>query len=274
MKINYMDRILVLALFVTLASCQKDNQNPAFDPNDKGSIAITFDNVVGKQDLSLDKLNYTNASGEQFNVSFLQYYISNIRLKTAAGKEYVVPQESSYFLIKEQDVASQTITISNVPAEDYTQLTFTIGIDSARNTADVGKRIGCLDVGVDGQGKDMYWSWNSGYIFFKMEGISPQAPADPSGQNKFRYHIGGFGGYNAKTINNIKTKTLVFGTDKAQVRKNGTPKVHLNADVLKMFNGQTNVSIAKNPTVMFVAASSDVANNYADMFSFEHIHQD
>jgi len=35
----------------------------------------------------------------------------------------------------------------------------------------------------------MFWTWNSGYIFFKLEGNSPVS-TQPNG--KIEYHIGGF----------------------------------------------------------------------------------
>ena len=35
----------------------------------------------------------------------------------------------------------------------------------------------------------MYWSWQSGYIHFKLEGTSP---ACPTRQNKFQIHVGGY----------------------------------------------------------------------------------
>jgi hypothetical protein len=35
----------------------------------------------------------------------------------------------------------------------------------------------------------MYWTWQSGYINFKLEGISSLCPAR---KNKFYWHIGGY----------------------------------------------------------------------------------
>jgi hypothetical protein len=122
-----------------------------------------------------------------------------------------------------------------------------------------------------GMDAGMYWGWNSGYIFFKMEGASAAAPVDPSGQHKFRYHIGGFGGYSAATINNIKTITIDLNAGGIpKVRQGREANVHLMVDVLKLFNGTTNISIATNPTVMFSDFSVKVANNYASMFSHDH----
>lgn len=260
---------LYIAFFFALVSfsCQKDDQSAEADPNKKGSIVLEFDNVVGTNKLVLGSNQYQNAAGENFTVSMFKYYVSNIKLKTAKGTTYTVPQNESYFLINQEDAASQKVRLNNVPEGDYTELTFTIGVDSLRNTMDLNQRTGVLDPTAYG----MYWSWNSGYIFLKMEGSSPQATED----GKYRFHIGGFGGYSSQTLNNVKTITLPFGTSQAKLREGATPEVHLLVDVLKMFEGKGDrVSIAKNSTVMFNEYSKNIANNYVDMFRVDHIHNE
>lgn len=234
------------------------------------SIVLNFKNVVGNEALVLNEKLYTNASGEQFKISLLQYYISNIKLKRADGTEYVVPQDESYFLIREQNPASQTITLPNVPAGKYVGITFITGVDSLRNTMSVGRRTGCLDVG--GEGKDMYWAWNSGYIFVKMEGTSPQIPEDSLRKgHHFLYHIGLFGGMKSPTLNNIRTTTLTFEKP-LKVKENGSiSEIQLQADVLSLFNGSTNISLAQRPVVMANPFSQKVADNYAKMFSLKGI---
>jgi hypothetical protein len=195
-------------------------------------------------------------------------------LKNENGTVFTVPQDKSYFLVQESKTETQTIKIADVPAGNYTEMSFTIGVDSLRNTMDIAKRTGVLDPANNTGENSMYWSWNSGYIFLKMEGLSPLAPADGAGNKKFRYHIGGFGGYSSKTINNIKTITCKFGTSEATVRKDLTPAVHTLVDALKLFNGTTNLSIKDNSTVMFAPFSVNISANYANMFSVHHIHND
>ena len=115
----------------------------------------------------------------------------------------------------------------------------------------------------------MYWSWNAGYIFFKMEGISSAAtPAT----KLYQFHIGGFGGKTAATANNLRTVTASFGTTAAQVRKDIAPTVHVITDVLQTFS--QGVSIAKTSVVMNPAASKPIADGYAKMFKVEHVHND
>ena len=233
-----------------------------------GTLALQFDNVVGNEDMVLNTKNYKNALGEAFNISLFQYYVSNIRLVKSDGSEYIVPQNESYFLIREHDAKSQTVTLNNVPKGKYTGVRFTIGIDSLRNTADVSERKGCLDVG--GEAKDMYWAWNSGYIFVKMEGTSTAIELTEKRKKQiFLYHIGLFGGMgDKKTLNNIKLANVNFGSKKLKIKNNQTQYMVIKTDALHILNGSTNISIAKNSNVMGGPFSAKIADNYADMFRF------
>lgn len=259
---------IALSALLLMASCKKEKTVPD-NSNELAPLSVEFDNIVGGQNLQLNTGSYENSKGETFSISKLQYFISNIKVTTTNGEVYTVPQDSSYFLINENDVDTRFAKV-NVPVGDYSKIDFTLGVDSLRSTTDISERQGVLDP--SGSMEDgMYWGWNSGYIFFKLEGISPEAPVDPSGQNKFRYHIGGFGGYDAPTINNIKTFSIDLNEGGvAKVRTGREANVHLMADILKVFDGATQLSIAENPTVMFSAFSVNIANNYTGMFRHDH----
>lgn len=265
---KYYIQIFLAALLAT--GCSKDEKvNPSGEDPVKSTLSIQFDNIAGERNLQLGTGVYTNALGEQFKVDLLKYYITNIKVKNVQGVEYTVPKDSSYFLVSEADAASQFVKV-RVPEGEYASLTFILGVDSLSSVMDVSKRTGVLDPS-GGMDEGMYWEWNMGYIFFKMEGTSDLAPADPSGRRKFRYHIGGFGGYSAPTINNIKSVTIdLTKAGVAKVRAGREANVHLMVDILKMFNGATNVSIAKYPTVMFSDFSTKIAANYAQMFYHDH----
>ena len=238
--------------------------------NDQGKglvpLIIKFDNIAGSQDLELNGKLYTNTSGESFSISQLQYFVSNIKLRRIDGTEYAINPDDSYFLVQESDPATQMVKLK-VPAGDYHQLTFVLGVDSLRNTMNISKRTGVLDP-ASSMDNGMYWSWNSGYIFFKMEGESSAAPADPVGNRKFRYHIGGFGGYSAPTINNIRAISVDLGqAGIAKARKNKKPIIYVGADILKVFDATTSVSITTHPSIMFSEYSVNIANNYSKMFA-------
>lgn len=258
MKMSF--RIIPLALLSILFLT---GYKTGTEPN--AGLLVKIDNVAGDQDLKLETGLYTNAAGEQFSVSELQYFISNIELRKKGGGYYALPQDSSYFLIQENKPSTQVLNLK-VPAGEYDHIRFILGVDSVRNTMDISRRTGVLDPG-SSMDNGMYWGWNSGYIFFKMEGNSEAAPADPIGRHKFRYHIGGFGGYDAPTLNNIKTVELDLTRGEVIARSGKESVLELKADILKVFNGETNVSISQNPNVMFSRYSAKIAANYSHMFS-------
>ncbi len=267
---------LILIIFsLSLFSCEKDaDKEPEIDPNKKGMVEIKFDNIMGQDDFVLNT-EYKNAVNETFTVDMFQYYISNIVLKAEDGSEYVVPQKESYFLIKEHDAASQKVQIANVPEGNYNEVSFTVGVDSLRSTMLPAERTGVLDIGVEGAGKEMYWVWNSGYIFFKMEGNSSAIePTENNPNGRFFYHIGGFGGKESQTINNIRTVTLSLGRDAAKAREEAMPSIHIVADMAKVLGGKTNVSLRENPVVMFNPFSLKVSENYMNAFEYHHVHNE
>ncbi len=259
---------LLFCITVVMLSCNKESTPPEFSSTDKGSLELEFDNIAGGEDLALNTASYTNAVGETFSISTFKYYISNIVLKNENGTDYTIPYDESYFLVDESDAASTVVELENIPAGNYTGISFTIGVDSLKCTAPVEERTGVLDPA--GAGAGMYWSWNSGYIFLKMEGTSPVSP-----MGDFMYHIGGFGGYSSATINNVKKVSLTIpGSGKATVRTNITPDIHLLVDAKKVLNGTTNVSIKDYSMVMFNEYSVNIANNYANMFTIDHVHNE
>lgn len=258
--------LLALATISVLISCNREDE---IGPNDKNSVVLEFDNRVGTQDLVLNTQTYKNAAGEDYTVTKLNYFISNIKLKKADGTEYNVA--GKYFLIKEQDTKSQTITLSDIPAADYVSVSFLVGVDSLKSISDVAQRTGVLDPASYGD-DNMYWSWNSGYIFLKFEGTSPVVAPNAAGSRIFQIHAGGFGGRTAVTPNNLRTVKLNASGDAIQVRKNTAPTVHIFTDVAKIFAGTATIKIAERNMIHSPALAGPIANNYAQMFVIDHVH--
>lgn len=263
---------------ILFTACKKSGSTPDFNEQNLATLSVEFDNIVGGRTLTFDNtaVPYTNASGEKFTISSIQYFISNIKVTTTSGKQYTVPQDSSYFLIKGADRATRFAKVK-VPEGDYSKLTFILGVDSLRSTMPVDKRTGVLDPAAGGGhgGGGMYWGWNSGYIFFKLEGnsevITDDQQGDPTGKKQFKYHIGGFGGYSAPTINNIKTITVdLNNAGIAKVRKDRQSNIHLFVDLMKFFNGTHTLSIKAYPNVMFSEYSTNIAKNFAGLFTHDH----
>lgn len=254
---------LLAALFISsamiISSCKKDPKEEPIPTltSTTGSLALHFENMVGDSALVFNTKNYVNANNDTFTISKFNYYISNIKLMKGGVVAYT--ESESYHLLQQSDLSSLEFTLGDVPFNTYTGIQFMIGVDSARNVS--GAQTGALD-----PANGMFWSWSSGYIMMKMEGNSPQSGATGDG---ILFHVGGFSGVNSS----LKTVSPAFGTETAIVSASITPEIHIKTDVLEMFKTPTNTSFATTHTIhMPGAMAKSIADNYADMFSVEHIH--
>jgi hypothetical protein len=260
--------LLLVSTVAILGSCGSSKKQAQTTPASTGTgLTLSFRNMAGDRPIHLNTDTFQTAQGERITLSLLQYYVTNIRLRKTDGSEWVIPQEQSYFLVKESVPSSRDIFLP-LPEGEYQTIEFMLGVDSLRNTMPVEARKGVLDPASDGAG--MYWGWNSGYIFFKMEGYSPAAKAGRSGDSKYRYHIGLFGGMNTPTVNNIKVISLPL--DRLKLGRKKQPVVEVHTDVLKVFTGNTPIQIAEHTTVMVTPFSAKIADNYASMFTVAGIH--
>ena len=167
-------------IFVLLGICSSFQQKKIFNQNISASVKIIFINNVKENKIVLNDSLYTNPFGEKYNITKLRYYVSKIELKKANN---FFKEKNSYHLIDESKTESQVINLS-LPGGNYNQLQFLLGVDSLHNVS--GAQTDDLD-----PAKDMFWTWNTGYVMAKMEGNSPNSKLV---NNKFEFHIGGFSG--------------------------------------------------------------------------------
>ncbi len=238
-----------LTIVILLFSCQKDLS----DQTGASTLKLSFRILNNGEPLSTTE-QYVNNSGETYRVDVFKFYVSNITLRNSAQE--ITREKDSYHLVDFANAESRELNIE-VQNGSYPQLEFTIGVDSARNVS--GAQTGALDPMLG-----MFWTWNSGYIFAKLEGQSPQSTAL---RQSFTYHIGGF----KKGENAQRTIVLNMPADKPiQIGK--TNLVIIDVDLAKWFDGAQTLSIAKDPSIMTPGGISlKIADNYATMFSLSNI---
>ncbi|CAN5372876.1 hypothetical protein BH09BAC1_BH09BAC1_17610 [soil metagenome] len=187
MKATIINRfsVLLFAFFalVTVASCNKDDDH---DHDGEGHVHALFTNKYGLTDnLQIDSV-YTGANGRKFTVSLNQFYISNVRLVTHSGTE--IAFDSIYFLVKTGE--ENEIEMEDVPAGHYTGIRFDVGIDSATNHMDPSTYAAGHPLAP--QVPSMHWSWNSGYVFAKLEGLVDTSDLKNGPANMpYEIHLGG-----------------------------------------------------------------------------------
>ena len=228
-----------------LMSCQKE---VSLESNTtKIQLAIT--NTVNGSPLVFNS-PYTNSFGEDFKVSKLKYYVSNIALIDSNGRLH--KSADSYFLFDQGNPASMNISFNDEIAA-YKGIQFLLGVDSIRNVS--GAQTGALD-----PTNEMFWTWNSGYIMAKLEGSSSLSTLP---DNRIEYHIGGFEGPD-KVL-----RTVTFEFDQVyHLSLNKTLTVNLNAELQNWFNGVHSLPIQNNASCTTPGSlASEYSDNYATMFS-------
>ncbi|HET9505750.1 MAG TPA: MbnP family protein [Hymenobacter sp.] len=256
--------LLLAAPLALLSGCKKDSDSP-----DTGSVNFTVQNVAPTgsagstlQPITLNVTSATTAAGETFTVTRFEYYLSNIKFTKSDGTTYAAPD--TYYLVDQATAKTLSFTVPNVPAGDYTGVSFIVGVDA--------QKTGLTDpLTFTGQfealnpANNMYWSWNSGHIFMKMEASLTSAnPAKP-----LTCHIGGYTGATSAIV----TAAPSFGSSKLTVRTDKAPTIALQANVVKLFDGPNPITLSTFTGAHMPGAQSvQIAQNYAaGMFSVTQI---
>ena len=206
------------------------------------NLTVKFINTANDKIIAPDSI-YHNASSEPYSVSKLKYYISNISLKKKA---------QNVFLINAFDNNSIQL---NLTKGRYDTISFLLGVDSIQHTS--GAQSGALD-----PLNDMFWTWNSGYVTFKLEGSSDSSNAD---LHRIEHHIGGYKGkYRTMRKIALALPQTLFVKNKEQ----HTIVIEMNLD--KYWNGANNISIKDTPVVVVAGSlAAQSAANFSQLFSIK-----
>jgi hypothetical protein len=215
-------------------------------PAGPGAVTLSIDHVFDGQPLALGT-DVTAPDGTTLQINVLRYWLSNVQWHQADGSSHVVP--ASYYLFEQTaENTRNSLTIADIPAGDYTGFTMAVGVDKEHNhSTDVFE--GELSTAVE-----MDWGWNSGFIFFKIEGEFD----DNGAMTFFKAHVGKDDLYREVTLTFDAPITIDDAHQSA---------VQLSAEVKTIFNGW-NVSSA--PSIVGGPTNSPAGNvgtNYSQWFS-------
>jgi hypothetical protein len=252
--------MIAVAALVLLSGCRK-RPDPVTAPQvidnggveaGDGHIRIEFENKYGAAPFALNTA-YINANGDTFQANLYKYYISNISL--TREDDSVFKEVESYHLVDQSVAGSGSFEIHELPKGKYKKISFLLGVDSLRNVS--GAQTGALDVALG-----MFWGWDTGYTFAKLEGKYNTAGAE----NGFLFHIGGFKGQN----NNLRWFTLEF--PEPAVVSTVIPRVIVVSDVSEWFKTPVNIDFSSYNAIMNPGKPmTTLVGNYIDMFRVESV---
>ncbi|MFY8021059.1 MAG: MbnP family protein [Bacteroidia bacterium] len=254
--------LIVLFIFSVLSACKdKDVSTPIESVNaldtmtnfvglvipKEGSLDISLTHFYASKPLVLNTDIYVNAANDTFNVEELRYYFTNLSLQKADGSWINL---KNYQLIDFKTPQTSSFTINKIPAGHYKSLRFYLGVDSLNNTS--GLQEGALD-----PSWGMFWTWNSGYIFYRIMGRNPNTG------RTFSFDLGG----------NENLPLIVADLNSFKLKKQQV-KLSLKMDINEMFQNPMVYSFVSDGYAIHTNTASGahkLAANMNDMVSVSNI---
>lgn len=145
--------LLIGFLAVLMTSCTK--------PKGHGDLSINIGYVINGKPLITDTLCYVNEAGNEFMITEIQWFLSQIELQDEQGAW--IPLEPRIFYIDTNIPESQTLNITSIPIAKYKTLRFVFGLDEENN------RTGLFS---DPPEANMFWPepLGGGYHYMKLNG--------------------------------------------------------------------------------------------------------
>ena len=118
-----MKKILFITslILITFSACEKPTQT---------DLTINFTHKVDGSDLITNSMIYTNSAGENYDVKTLKYLISDINLHSDDGNTLLLDE---VHFIDISDASTFSFTVEDVPNNNYTSISYTMGLDTIKN---------------------------------------------------------------------------------------------------------------------------------------------
>ncbi len=186
----YFRFFLLIILMGHLSACKKDKNTTAAYPSGKVTFLLNH-NVNGKP-LKEDELIYTNAAGNEYLITEVKYFISDITFYHQNGSKKVIGDWKDIFYVDENIPETKTIHFfDKIPAGTYDSITFIFGISQEKNRSFMF---------VDPPEVNMFWPevLGGGYHYMMINGKWK----DTTGVNMpFNFHLGIGQLYHGNTYN-------------------------------------------------------------------------
>lgn len=264
MKNILKNTLAVLAIAALLASCN-DDDTVLSNTSGNGNLDIEFDNSYAGNEFTLNTANAATSNNEILNISEAKYFISNIVLIDENGALFTYPKANGYFIVDESDESSVVLHLENVPAANYSKIRFGIGVDP--EMAASAEQEDFIALAQDG---GLYA--DSDYTFLSLKGNFTSPSVSP--QNPFEIEV-----RQTTTAANNYREVILDLPQKALVRNEITPEIHVVADLSKIIDGAHKVKLSDHVEAGEVHISEgetvdNIALNLPEIFTVAHVHND
>lgn len=251
-----LNRLNVLALlFIILSSCIS-NKKSLVASKPFGKVEFICIPMVGDKPFHADSI-YISPAGEKYSINNLKFFISDVAFSRSDIAEQAAQSDTALhgvYLVDFSEAQPDSVTGAihhkthfNMSAGAYSDIRFTIGIPRALNHSDPTLAPYPLNVG----NTDMFWEWNSGYIFFLAEGKSTAAE-----DGLLHLAIGG-----DARIMPVGFGDIFNAIPLIQVKENSVTRIYYKIDLNAFFKNQDGSKYSFKPA----EASVVHGGKYADL---------
>lgn len=189
-----------------------------------GTMNLSFQHMFGNAPFQLAPTQYITNANDTLVFTDLVYYVSHVRLTRADGS--ILNLQNNHLL--NHQTARTNFTL-NIPQGHYTKLDFLLGVDSVNNHS--GMQDGDLD-----PANGMFWTWNTGYIFYRIKGRHSAA------NTAFVYDVGGL-----QNLVNVSLDLNAYQINKTAV------SFTLKHDLARFFNSPNILNLREIPNQVHTA---------------------
>lgn len=246
----------VLLLSIVFLSCKEKNSS-----SDDQTPAATAATVKLNFKVTWENAPYSNSTiyhdsyGNRLRIDNFVSYISQLSLIKTDGSEELL---KDYSLL---NWANNNKPEFSVPKGNYSGIKFLIGVPEDVNTnVDPAQYPNSHVLSVAGS-QGMFWNWNTGYIFTKLEGKADTTGTDLPLLDGFSYHTGD----DHFTRYVILNKNLNF-----EAGNNYSETIHLQIDKIFMPNEGEGINLAEESAFHSPGPlMSRFVDNFKNAFSVE-----
>ncbi len=173
---------LALALFLVVSCSDDDDDIP--EPAG-GKLVIKFEHRISGQQLALNDMRYVNAAGNPFEVTEIQWFVSDITLHKENGSSRLLDTSGDFVHYVDTNIPA-TLTWEKkdiISAGDYTGIAITFGIKGPKNTrnyfTDPPESLMEWPIHLGGE--------NGGYHYMKLNGFWRDQEQN---RTAFNFHLG------------------------------------------------------------------------------------
>lgn len=272
-----------LAAFVAVAGCDANDPAPT-----TADVRLDVEALVGAAPFVAGQ-TFTLPDGRAASLETARFYLSGLTLRHADGREILLTTDpvsvqaraedgtdvahtvTERYVLVAADAGRAPAAVGTIPAGSYTGMRFTLGVDGLDNRIDATGMPAGHPLAV--QTPSMYWTWNSGYVFARLDGqldVTGDGVPDPTVEGspdsgQWRLHVGQTP--NAQTVT-LDTAFEIEGGERQDL--------HLQVDLARLVQG-IDYGVADNRFCMSFGCQPVVdafRANLGAAWSFHGVHHD